>query len=118
MTISPTIAFSFVPTCKKFSCCCCCDNSDDDSHAYPTKSGKFQLQGSMSSKEIKKANKRLEQIIRRKLEPLPLDTDEFMRRLVEEEGIDLTVSQHYPLTKERVEEITIKINQILSELTI
>lgn len=118
MSLAPTISFGFSPSCQKFSCCCCCSGDDDDSHAYPTRSGKFRLQPSMSSKEIKKANERFEQIIRQKLEPLPLDNNAFLERLVTIEGVDLTVSQHNPLTKERLDTVVDKINEVLKEMEI
>lgn len=117
MNVAPTVSFSFIPTCHKLSCLCCCGgDSDDEKHAYPNKKGKFVLKPSMSPKEIKKANERFENIIRRKIDPLPLDTDEFLRRLVEEEGIDFEVTVHNPLTKERVDDIVAVINHVLSDM--
>ena len=119
MTIAPTVSFSFVPTCNKFSWCCCGSSTgDDDVYCYPTKKGEFRTQTGMSSKQMKVANRRFKEIIARKLEPLPLDTKEFIRRLEQEEGIDFEVTKHCPLTKERVEDTVQKINAVLRDLHI
>lgn len=113
MTIQPTVSFSFVPTCQTFSCfgCCC---SDDQ--YYPKKNGKFKPTAYMSDKEVEKANERFRTIIIRKLDPLPLDTNEFLDRLENEEGVSLTVDREHPLTKERLEKTVKAINRVLGEM--
>lgn len=116
MTIQPTIAFSFSPTCRSFKCGCCSGTDDDDLHVYPQKSGNFKFVDYLSDNELEKANKRFREIIIRKIDPLPLNNDEFMKRLEEEEGVDLTVTRSYPLTKYRMDKTIEVINEILSKM--
>lgn len=70
----------------------------------------------MSDKEVEKANERFRTIIIRKLDPLPLDTNEFLDRLENEEGVSLTVDREHPLTKERLEKTVKAINRVLGEM--
>lgn len=67
----------------------------------------------MTDKEVKKANERFRAIIIRKLDPLPIDTYEFIDRLENEEGISLKVTRENPLTKERLDATVKAINKIL-----
>ena len=118
MTIQPTVSFSFEPHCKHFSCLCCCKSSDDESVLYPCKSGKFRPVGGLSDAEVEKANERFREILVRKLDPLPLDTDDFLDRLEHEEGISLKVTRDCPLTKERLDHTVKVINKILGDMHI
>ena len=118
MTIQPTLSFSFVPTCNTFSCCGCLSSSEEGDYAYPMKNGKFRSCMRMTDKEVAIANKRFKEMIIRKLQPLALDVDEFMRRLEEEEGIDFSVSECNPLTKKRVHDTIKKINKVLDQMHI
>ena len=119
MTIQPTIQFSFVPTCNTFKCCCCCWSDESEvENIYPTKSGKFKPVPYMTDKEVIKADKRFREIILRKIDPLPLDNEEFLDRLENEEGISLRVTRENPLTKERLDRTIKAINKILSHMKI
>jgi hypothetical protein len=114
MTIQPTVSFSFIPTCQTFSCFGCCS----DKQYYPKKSGEFKPTAFMTDKELKKANERFKSIIIRKLDPLPLDTDEFLDRLEHEEGISLEVTRENPLTKDRLDQTVKSINRVLHDMHI
>lgn len=116
MTIQPTVQFSFVPTCNTFKCCCFGGSSED--HVYPTKGGKFKPVSHMSDKELKKADERFRTIILRKIDPLPLDNDDFLDRLENEEGISLRVTRENPLTKERLDATVKAINKMLHRMKI
>lgn len=116
MAIQPTISFTFSPTCKSFRCLCC-EGSDEDDHYVPTKDGVFKSVGLMNDAEVEKANIRFKEIILRKIDPLPLDNDEFLK-ILEEEGISLHVSRENPLTKSRLEDTIKKINEILGKMKI
>ncbi len=118
MTIQPTVSFSFVPTCETFSCLCCCCGSDDESLVYPSKKGKFKPVHSMTDKEVRKADERFRAIIIRKIDHLPLDNDEFLDRLENEEGVSLKVDREHPLTKERLKKTVKAINRVLGEMHI
>lgn len=113
MTIQPTLQLSFSPNCRSFSCCV-----GGDHYMYPTKSGKMKSMTYLSDKEIAKSNERFREIIESKLESLPINVQDFIDRLQHEEGISLQVTRENPLTKERLEETTDAINQILRNLHI
>ncbi|MDC7243678.1 MAG: hypothetical protein PQJ44_07055 [Sphaerochaetaceae bacterium] len=116
MTIQPTVSFSFVPTCQTVSCFCCCCSEDDQ--YYPKRNDKFKPTAYMTDKEVEKANERFRAIIIRKLDPLPLNNDEFLDRLVNEEGVNLEVTRENPLTKERLDKTVKSINKILKDFHI
>ncbi len=118
MNVTPTVSFSFVPTCRSLSCCCCGSSNDSESHMYPTAKGKFKFVGEMTDLDIEKANERFKEIILRKLDPLPLNNDEFLDRLENEEGISLTVDRQHPLTKERLDRTVNAINKVLRKMQI
>lgn len=113
MTIQPTISFSFVPTCQTFRCFGCCSGEDE---YYPKKSGSFKPVAYMTDKEVEKANIRFREIIIRKIDPLPLDNDEFLDRLENEEGITLKVTRENPLTRERLDKTVKSINKMLHQM--
>lgn len=118
MTIQPTIQFSFVPTCNTFKCCCFGGGESEGENVYPTRSGKFKPVQHMTDKEVVKADKRFREIILRKIDPLPLDNEEFLDRLENEEGISLRVTRENPLTKARLDRTVKAINEILSHMKI
>lgn len=113
MTIQPTISFSFAPTCQSFRCCCC---SGSEEEFYPKKSGEFKPMAYMTDKEVEKANERFREIIIRKLDPLPLDNDDFLERLEFEQGVSLKVTRDQPLTRKRLEDTVKVINRMLREM--
>lgn len=112
MTIQPTLSFSFSPTCQSFSCCCF-GGHDSESSLYPNKDGRFKSMNRMTDKEVEIANERFRLIIIRKIDTLPLDNDEFLDRLENEEGISLEVTRECPLTKERLNKTIEAINRII-----
>lgn len=112
MTIQPTVEFSFSPSCEKCSC------FGGSNKLYPSKKGKFKPIHYMTDSDVRKANERFRTIIARKLDPLPLDTDEFIDRLENEEGVTLEVSRENPLTKERLDDTVKAINRILRHMQI
>lgn len=115
MTIQPTVSFSFEPHCKNLFCCCC---KDSDTPYVPKKSGKFKQVISMTDAEVEKADSRFREMILRKIDHLPLDDEEFLDRLENEEGISLRVTRENPLTKQRLDETVKSINKILREMKI
>lgn len=118
MTIQPTVSFSFEPHCKTFKCLCCCGGDEDENEFYPKKNGKFKPINSMTDAEVLKADERFREIILRKIDHLPLDNEEFLDRLENEEGISLRVTREDPLTKERLNRTVKAINKILHEMKI
>ena len=116
MSIQPTIQFSFAPTCQSFRCCCL--SSDDETQMYPCKDDTFKPVGTMSDKEVEVANERFRNIIIRKIDHLPLDNDEFLDRLENEEGISLQVSREDPLTRCRLDDTVKAINNMLAKMHI
>lgn len=115
MSIQPNFNLNFQPTCRSFRCFCCAGETDE-MEMYPCKDAKFKPVAFMYDADIEKANMRFRQIIIRKLDPLPLDTDDFIDRLENEEGVSLEVSREKPLTRCRLENTIKAINRMLGEM--
>jgi len=90
-------------------------SSSDDEHYVPGKDGVFKNVSHMTDSDIEKANTRFKKIIESKIDPLPLDNEEFFE-LMYDNGISLEVTRENPLTKRRLDETVNVINRILKHL--